>query len=234
MCQVSQITVPFNDTVFKLSVFQTACYLSAAIDVFILSCDTRNDRYSCELIVMFNFFFFFLLLEVVFDWWWIVAKLTLGLCKCELCNQYNVKCTCTILFLLLQQFSRGKNFLITIQRDFDAIMFTKLLWSTLSTENEWRLSKSSLLNINSRPVCIVHYSHICQFLHESSSLNIYIWTAHLLLTTFKYLSTCKVITNHKHWALFIAWRYTTIDSKNMNVFCLLKFALIAGCVFLMM
>ena len=82
----------------------------------------------------------------------------------------HVKCTCTILFLLLQQFSRGKNFLITIQRDFDAIMFTKVFWSTLSTENEWRLSKSSLLNINSRPVCIVHYSHICQFLHESSSL----------------------------------------------------------------
>ena len=59
MCQVSQITVPFNDTVFKLSVFQTACYLSAAIDVVILSCDTRNDWYPCELIVMFNFVFSF-------------------------------------------------------------------------------------------------------------------------------------------------------------------------------
>ena len=59
---MSQITVPSSDTVSHastLSVFQTTCYFSAAIDVVILSCDTRNDWNSCELIVMFNFFPFF-------------------------------------------------------------------------------------------------------------------------------------------------------------------------------
>ena len=91
---MSQFTAPSNNTVsnaIALLVFQTACYFSAAIEVVIPSCDTRNDWNSCELIVMFNFFFFFLLLEVVFHWWRIVVKLKHVLCKCELCNQYTCK-----------------------------------------------------------------------------------------------------------------------------------------------
>ena len=73
MHQVSPITVPSNDTVsnaIALSVFQTAWYFSAAIDVVIPSCDTRNDWNSCELLCLIFFFLFRCLKLYFFDEDW--------------------------------------------------------------------------------------------------------------------------------------------------------------------